>query len=231
MSTILITGTNRGIGLHLTNIFAENGWQVLACCRKPKNADKLNEVAKKYNNIEILKLDVSDFDSIEALGKSLKDKKIDILLNNAGVYGNNKGQFFGNIDYKSFKDTLKINTLAPLKLSEIFIEHVKRSDKKVIAILTSMMGSITLNTDGKELIYRVSKCAANMVVKCLSNELKEKNISVIAIHPGWVKTDMGGNDAPVTPEESAKGIYNVLMNINMNSTGKFIDFQGNELPW
>jgi short-subunit dehydrogenase involved in D-alanine esterification of teichoic acids len=167
MSTILITGTNRGIGLHLTNIFAENGWQVLACCRKPKNADKLNEVAKKYNNIEILKLDVSDFDSIEALGKSLKDKKIDILLNNAGVYGNNKGQFFGNIDYKSFKDTLKINTLAPLKLSEIFIEHVKRSDKNAIAILTSMMGSITLNTDGKEFIYRVTKCAANMVVKCL----------------------------------------------------------------
>jgi NAD(P)-dependent dehydrogenase (short-subunit alcohol dehydrogenase family) len=231
MGTVLITGTNRGIGLHLTNIFAENGWQVFACCRKPKKAEKLNEIAKKFNNIEIYQLDVSDFDNIEALGKSLKDKKIDILLSNAGVYGNSKGQFFGNIDYKSFKETLKINTLAPLKLSEVFIKQVQSSEKKVIAIMTSMMGSITLNTDGKEFIYRVTKCAANMVVKCLANELKEKEISALAIHPGWVRTDMGGENAPVTPEESAKGIFNVLMNVDINSSGKFIDFQGKELPW
>lgn len=231
MKTILITGTNRGIGLKLTKIFAENNWNVIACCRKPEKADELNDIAKKHNNIEIHKLDVSDFNNIEALGKSLKERSIDILLNNAGVYGSDKGQFFGNIDYTSFKDTFKINTLAPLKICEVLINQIKSSDKKVVAIVTSMMGSITLNTDGKQFIYRVTKCAANMVVKCLSNELKNDSISVVAIHPGWVKTDMGGKDAPVTPEDSAKGIFNVLTKIDKSSTGKFIDFQGNELPW
>ena len=231
MSTILITGTSRGIGLELTKIFAENNWNVIACCRKPKKADKLNEVAKTYSNIEIYKLDVEDFDEIEALKEVLKGKNIDILLNNAGTYGSKEGQFFGNIDYKSFKETFKINTLAPLKMCETFLEEVSNSDKKIMAIITSMMGSITLNEDGKELIYRVTKCAANMVVKCMANTLKDKKITVLAIHPGWVKTDMGGENAPILPEDSAKGIYHLLTNINESNTGKFLDFQGNELPW
>ena len=94
-----------------------------------------------------------------------------------------------------------------------------------------MMGSISLNKDGKEFIYRVTKCAANMVVKCLANELQNDEVTVLAIHPGWVKTDMGGKDAPVTPEESAKGIYNILTKADKSTTGKFLDFQGNELPW
>jgi short-subunit dehydrogenase len=231
MNTILITGTNRGIGLELTKIFAENNWDVIACCRNPKKADKLTALSKQYKNIMIHKLDVEDFNDIENLKETLKKTKIDILLNNAGIYGGQKGQFFGKIDYKSFKNTFKVNTLAPLKICETFIEQIKNSDKKTVAIITSMMGSISLNKDGKEFIYRVTKCAANMVVKCLANELQNDEVTVLAIHPGWVKTDMGGKDAPVTPEESAKGIYNILTKADKSTTGKFLDFQGNELPW
>ena len=231
MNTILITGTNRGIGLELTKIFAENNWDVIACCRNPKKADKLTALSKQYKNIMIHKLDVEDFNDIENLKETLKKTKIDILLNNAGIYGGQKGQFFGKIDYKSFKNTFKVNTLAPLKICETFIEQIKNSDKKTVAIITSMMGSISLNKDGKEFIYRVTKCAANMVVKCLANELQNDEVTVLAIHPGWVKTDMGGKDAPVTPEESAKGIYNILTKADKSTTGKFLDFQGDELPW
>jgi NAD(P)-dependent dehydrogenase (short-subunit alcohol dehydrogenase family) len=231
MSTILITGTSRGIGLELTKIFAENNWNVIACCRRPKKADKLRELAENYSNIEIYKLDVEDFDEIEALKETLKGKNIDMLLNNAGTYGCNNGQLFGNIDNKSFKETFKINTLAPLKMCETFIDEVENSNKKIMAVVTSMMGSITLNEDGKEFIYRVTKCAANMVVKCMANTLKDKKITVLAIHPGWVKTDMGGKNAPVLPEDSARGIYHLLISVNESNTGKFLDFQGNELPW
>ena len=157
MNTILITGTNRGIGLELTKIFAENNWDVIACCRNPKKADKLTALSKQYKNIMIHKLDVEDFNDIENLKETLKKTKIDILLNNAGIYGGQKGQFFGKIDYKSFKNTFKVNTLAPLKICETFIEQIKNSDKKTVAIITSMMGSISLNKDGKEFIYRVTK--------------------------------------------------------------------------
>ena len=118
MNTILITGTNRGIGLELTKIFAENNWDVIACCRNPKKADKLTALSKQYKNIMIHKLDVEDFNDIENLKETLKKTKIDILLNNAGIYGGQKGQFFGKIDYKSFY--LKIIHFLLIYIKEIF---------------------------------------------------------------------------------------------------------------
>ncbi|MDY6820976.1 MAG: SDR family oxidoreductase [Deferribacterota bacterium] len=231
MNTILITGANRGIGLETTKIFSKNNWNVIACCRNPNGEIELNMLSKNMNNIKILKLDLDNFDNIENLKYELNNTNIDILLNNAGIYGDPIGQEFGKINYESFNNALKINLLAPLKLSETLIDNVLKSNKKIIAFITSMMGSITLNKNGDEIIYRVTKAAANMAVKCLSNKLRDKKVTVLAMHPGWVKTRMGGPNAPTTAVESASGIYKVLSTITFKSSGLFIDYKGEVLPW
>jgi NAD(P)-dependent dehydrogenase (short-subunit alcohol dehydrogenase family) len=231
MATVLVTGSNKGIGFELVKEFSANGWDIIACCRKPKKADDLQNLTKNNKNIEIHKLDVEDFAGIDNLAEQLKNRSIDVLINNAGDYGNKDGQYFGNVDYKSWKQTFKINTQAPIKMGEAFITQIEKSGKKILATITSMMGSISLNDNGNEIIYRSTKGAANMALKCAANVLKEKGITVLILHPGWVKTDMGGPDAPVLPVESAKGLFNVITNADINKTGNFITYNGELLPW
>jgi NAD(P)-dependent dehydrogenase (short-subunit alcohol dehydrogenase family) len=228
MSTVLITGANRGIGLEFTKQYAADGWQVLACCRHPQSAMALQALAQSHHNIKIYGLDVADFAQIDALALQLKLESIDLLINNAGVYPSSS---FGDVDYDAFAAGFKINSMAPLKMSEAFVQHVTRSQLKQIATLSSKMGSIDDNGSGDSYSYRASKCAVNMVMKSLSIDLKPYGISVVTLHPGWVQTDMGGSNAMINTETSVTGMRQVIANTNLGSTGRFMAYDNKEIAW
>ena len=228
MNTVLITGANRGIGLEFTQQYATDGWRVLSCCRNPQSASALQSIAKSNTNIEILSLDVADFAQIDALALQLKNTSIDLLINNAGVYPSSS---FGDVDYDAFAEGFKINSMAPLKMAEAFVQHITRGQLKKIATLSSKMGSVDDNTSGDSYSYRSSKTAVNMVMKSLSVDLKPYGISVVTLHPGWVQTDMGGSNAMINTQTSVTGLRNVIADLNLENTGRFIAYDGKQINW
>ena len=225
---VLITGANRGLGLAFTKQYAADGWNVLACCRHPQSALDLQALAAAHSNIKIYTLDVADFVQIEALAVLLKDESIDVLINNAGVY---PASSFGDTNYNDWANGFKVNSMAPLKMAEAFVQHITRSTLKKIATLTSKMGSIDDNTSGESYSYRSSKCAVNMVMKSLSIDLKPYGISVVTLHPGWVQTDMGGSNALISAQTSVSGLRKVIADLNLGNTGQFIAYDGKPIPW
>ena len=225
---VLITGANRGIGLEFTKQYANDGWNVLACCRHPQSAIDLTALATTHSNVKIHTLDVADFAQIDALATQLKDESIDVLINNAGVY---PASSFGDVDYAAWAEGFKINSMAPLKMAEAFVQHITRSQLKKIATLSSKMGSIDDNTSGASYSYRSSKCAVNMVMKCISIDLKPYGISVVTLHPGWVQTDMGCNNAMINVQTSVTGLRKVIDGLSLINTGQFIAYDGKAIPW
>ncbi len=185
-------------------------------------------VANSNVNVQILALDVSDFKQIDALALQLKNQAIDVLINNAGVYVYST---FGNTNYNDWAEAFKINAMASLKMAEAFLQHVSKSQLKKIATLSSKMGSIDDNSSGESFIYRSSKAAVNMIMKSLSIDLKPYGISVVTLHPGWVKTDMGGPHALINAQTSVSGLRDVIDHLSLSSTGKFIAFDGKSIPW
>ena len=229
-STILITGANRGIGLEFTRQFSEDGWQVLACCRDPEGAKDLQSLAAGCSQIKIFPLDVTDYDQLAALSSQLQDQSIDILLSNAGIYGP-RGNAFGKVDVEAWRQVFEVNTIAPLMLAQAFVAQVAASRQKLIAMISSKMGSIEDNGSGGGYIYRSSKTALNQVVKSLSADLTEPGVSVISLHPGWVKTDMGGASAETDVEQSVAGLKQILTRAGHAQSGQFFDFDGSVIPW
>jgi NAD(P)-dependent dehydrogenase (short-subunit alcohol dehydrogenase family) len=228
--TILITGANRGIGLKLSEQFAEDGWQVLACCRNPADAGELQALGERGLAVEVQALDVTNYEQMAALSDQLGNRPIDILLNNAGIYGS-KGASFGEIDAQEWRQVLEVNTIAPLMLVQAFVEQVAASQKKLVAIIGSKVGSIADNSSGGSYIYRSSKTAVNQVVKCLSIDLADRDISVISLHPGWVQTEMGGPNAEISTDESVSGLKNILQTAGLAQSGHFIKYDGSSIPW
>ena len=229
-ASILITGANRGIGLTLTEQFSEDGWQVLACCRSPASAGQLQQLAEKNRDIEILALDVTNYEQMAALAEQLANRPIDILLSNAGIYGP-KGVGFGEVDAKEWRQVFEVNTIAPLMLVQAFVEQVAASRQKLVAVISSKVGSIADNSSGGSYVYRSSKTAVNQVVKSVSIDLSDREITVISLHPGWVKTDMGGPNAEISPNQSGSGLKRILQSAGLSQSGKFIEFDGNNIPW
>ena len=227
-SQVLITGTNRGIGLEFVKQYAQDGWRVLACCREPEHATDLQVLAKAYPHILILRLDVADFAQIDALALQLKEEKIDVLINNAGIYPDSR---MGDADTDDWLDAFKVNSMAPLKMAEAFTSHIAKSQLKKIATMSSKMGSIDDNTGGGSYIYRSSKVAANMVMKSLSIDLKPFGIAVVTLHPGWVLTEMGGPNALIDTKTSVTGLRKVIENLNLSTTGQFIAYDGKDIKW
>ena len=225
---VLITGANRGIGLEFTNQYAQDGWKVLACCRNPDFASNLQALAKTNANIRVLNLDVADFAQIDALAMALKEEKIDVLINNAGVYPQSN---LGDSDTEAWLEAFKINSIAPLRMATAFTPHIAKSELKKLVTLSSKMGSMSDNTSGGSYIYRSSKAAVNMVMKSLSIDLQSSGIAVLTLHPGWVLTDMGGSNALIDTKTSVSGLRKVIANLNMENAGKFIAFDGKEIPW
>ncbi|TDQ83821.1 short-subunit dehydrogenase [Dongia mobilis] len=226
MPTILITGANRGIGLELAKRYAAAGWVVIACCRKPKEARALAAIR---GEVEIRTLDVAKPASIARLKAALGKRPIDLLLNNAGVYGQRGG--FGRTDPKDFLATIQVNSLAPLLLAEALLPNLMKGGMKKIASITSKMGSIGDGPGGGGYAYRASKTALNMVMANAAAELKGKGISVVVLHPGWVQTDMGGRNAPVKVGDSAAGIMRVIDGLTPAQSGRFFNYDGSTIPW
>lgn len=230
-STILITGANRGIGFELTQQYAEAGWRVIACCREPDKAQELDGVRSDHGEqVSIHRLDVTNSEPIKALVTSMEDTPIDILLNNAGIYGQ-RDDSLGNIDEDKWLETFRVNTIAPIKVMEAFIDVVAASKRKVFASITSKMGSMADNTSGGSYVYRSSKAALNAAMKSAANDLEGRGISVVVIHPGWVQTDMGGPSALLSVEQSAKSIRELLGRVSIEDTGKFFNYDGTVIPW
>jgi NAD(P)-dependent dehydrogenase (short-subunit alcohol dehydrogenase family) len=243
MPTTLITGANRGIGLELVRQYAEEGWRVIACCRS--ETDGLQEIEKKSNGtVSIHMLDVADHETIDQLAVKLQGTPIDLLLNNAGRYGRIsmaeggvEDQAFGNSNYADWEVTMRVNLFGPMKMAEAFIEHIAASDHKKIVTITSFLGSSTLNTRqasgdfaGGMYAYRTSKTAVNIMTRSMAADLEDRGVIVLAVHPGWVKTDMGGTDAQVEPADSVKGIRHIIASATMSHTGALSVFDGDILP-
>ena len=228
--TILITGCNRGLGLELTRQFAADGWRVFATCRDETSADELKALEQQYELLRVLRLDVTDYGQMAALAEHLQGQPVDILLSNAGYYGP-KGTLFGRVNRNEWRQVLEANTIAPYMLAETFCDNVAASGRKLIAVMSSKVGSIADNTSGGGYIYRTSKTAVNQVVKSLSVDLAERGISVVALHPGWVQTEMGGPNALISPQESVAGLKKVLLHSNLKRSGHFINYDGKEIPW
>ena len=228
--TILITGANRGIGLELSRQFAEDGWQVLACCRNPADAGQLRALSERGLAIEVHALDVTDYQQMAALSDQLANRPIDILLSNAGIYGS-KGVGFGGVDAQEWRQVLEVNTIAPLMLVQAFVGQVAASQQKLVAVISSKVGSIADNSSGGSYVYRSSKTAVNQVVKSLSIDLSDRGISVISLHPGWVQTEMGGPNAEISTEQSVAGLKSILQTAGPAQSGQFIEFNGSSIPW
>lgn len=231
MATVLITGANRGLGLEFCRQYAAEGWGVIACCRQPSLSTELNRLAQQYATVEVETLNVADFTEIDALSRKLSERCIDVLINNAGVYGDSKSGGFGQIDYQLWTQNLIINTQAPIKMAEAFLHQIKCSEKKLIVNISSLMGSMADNDSGGSILYRSSKAALNAAMKSLAIELKIKGVGVLTFHPGWVKTDMGGPNALIDASESISGMRAMIENFSMEQSGCFVKYDGTPLPW
>lgn len=232
MPSVLITGANRGLGLEFTRQYAAAGWRIVATCRKPAAAAELQEIVRQWPDlVRVLALDVTDHAIIEALAHELRDEPIDVLLNNAGVYGPDAA-VFGQTDYDEWTEIFAINVLAPFKMTECFVDHVVRSERKVIVFISSDMASMTLNARrGGHYPYRSSKAALNAVGKSLAIDLKPRGITAVMIHPGWVRTDMGGPRGPLSPEESIRQVKALIDRLQPADAGKYMLYDGSEMPW
>jgi len=228
---ILITGASRGIGLAMVNYCIEKNWRVFACCRHPFQAEKLMAIAQLSKTlVSVHVMDANEVATIQALAFELRNEKIDILINNAGTYGPDKNGF-GNVDVIGWLESFMINTIAPLKMAEALIEQINLGDKKIIACVSSKMASIDDNSSGGSYTYRSSKAALNSVVKSMSVDLKDRGIKCVALHPGWVKTDMGGSNAEISARESATKIFNILETMKFEDSGQFISVDGEIIKW
>lgn len=232
MKTLMITGANRGIGLEFARQYAAEGWRVIACTRDPGKSDALNKLADQSPElIMIHALDVADHAQIENLAQVIGNESIDLLINNAGIYPDSDKGGFGHTDYAKWMEAFSINTMAPLKLTEAFFGQLARGSQKTIATISSLMGSMADNGSGGSYLYRSSKAAVNMVVKNLAIDLKSAGITAVVLHPGWVKTDMGGPDAMISATQSVSGMRHVIGRLTLNDSGKFYGYDGQEIPW
>jgi NAD(P)-dependent dehydrogenase (short-subunit alcohol dehydrogenase family) len=227
MATVMITGANRGIGFELTQRYAKAGNEVVACCREPKNADGLNALA----NVQVYGVHVSDGDSVAALKKEIGDRPIDILINNAGAPGPGPAkQSALEMDYDGWAEAFAVNTMAPFRMLQTFRENLKAAEGAKIITITSQMGALDLNWP-LMYAYCSSKAAVNKIMRMVSLELAADGTAVALIHPGHVKTDMGGESAEIEVEESAAGIMSVIEGISLEGTGCFMTWNGEVHPW
>ncbi|MBS4051696.1 MAG: SDR family oxidoreductase [Methylomonas sp.] len=231
MRTVLITGANRGLGLEFCRQYAQSGWRVIATCRHPDAASGLNELARQHAHLQVHGLDVADFFQIDALSGALADSSIDVLINNAGIYTDIAGKGFGHLDYQAWSSAFLVNSMAPVKLAEAFLPQLIRSRKKLIVAISSLMGSMTDNTSGGSLQYRSSKAGLNAAMKSLAIDLRPQEIGVLVLHPGWVRTDMGGKNALIDVEESVAGMRRCIDAFSLAQSGSFLKFDASSLPW
>ena len=227
MPSVLITGANRGLGLEFTRQYAADGWRVFAACRDPAGA---KDLAAVEGDVSAETLDVDDGPQVAALAKKLSGQPIDVLINNAGIYGP-KDLTRDTIDYDAWGQVFRTNAMSPLAVSAAFAANVAQGGQKKIITLSSIMGSIAENDSSGDFIYRSSKAAVNAVMKSLAGDLKSEGITVTVVHPGWVLTDMGGPEAAIDATESVTGMRAVIAGLKESDSGRFLNYDGTEIPW
>ena len=231
MPVVLITGANRGLGFEFARQYLADGWEIFAACRNPAAADELKRLAKgSRGKLTIVPMDVTNSESIRQAAEQLDGVAIDVLVNSAGVTGVS-GQRAGHVDYKSWARVLDVNTMGPLRVLESFIDHIARSERRLVVTITSGMGSIGDNTSGGSIAYRSSKAAVNMVMRSAAIDLASRRVTCVVANPGWVKTDMGGPSATLTPQESVTALRRLIETFGPNNSGKFYHYDGSEYPW
>lgn len=226
MPSVLVTGANRGLGLEFCRQYLADGWHVIATCRVPESASALSSLS---GSLDVHGLSVTDDDGIVQLADRLSGQAIDILINNAGVMGAREP--FGEFDSESWMTVLRTNVIAPLKVAEAFVEHVSRSDLKKIVTVSSKMGSMADNASGGAYVYRSSKAGVNAAMRSLHFELLPHGISSCVLHPGWVRTDMGGPSGLIDAPESVAGMRSVIDVLDRDMSGRFWNYDGTEIPW
>ena len=223
MPTILITGAGRGLGLELARQYAADGWQVFGTVRDDHGAAALGKLGARA-----VSLDVANFEQAKEL-KAQIDSPIDVLFCNAGVIGK-RGMALGSFDYAEWEKVLRVNVLGVAAVIEALVDNVAASEKKLIAVMSSRLGSIA-ESSGNTLPYGTSKAALNLLAKGLAVTLAPRGVTVLAVSPGWVRTDMGGEGAPLSPEESVRGLRKVLAGATKGDSGKFLSHDGSPIAW
>jgi NAD(P)-dependent dehydrogenase (short-subunit alcohol dehydrogenase family) len=223
MPSVLVTGASRGIGRGLVERFAARGWQVIATARDPA-AIAVTGAVERYP------LDVTDPASIARLTAALAGRPLDVLVNNAGIYGPRELRL-GAIDYEAFRAVLETNALGPVRLTEALLPNLRLGTRKTVVTVSSVMGSIARTESPGGLIYRTSKAAVNMAMRSIAMELGGEGFTVVVVHPGWVRTDMGGPNATLDVATSADHLVRLIERLRAGDNGRFFDHDGSELPW
>ena len=227
METILITGANRGIGLALTKQFIASGNQVIATTRNPESSAELTELATSPL-LTVYQLDVTDAESVTQLSDELRERPIDVLINNAGIMEDH--QSINDMDYAAWARAFEVHTIAPFRLVTTFKNNLKQAKNPRVITISSQMGSLNRKSMGSY-AYRSSKAAVNKVMQVLSMEFESDGIVVCPVHPGWVRTDMGGDQADLSVEESSAGLFKLINSMTMQQSGRFWTWDGEEHPW
>ena len=227
MPAVLISGANRGLGLEFARQYARDGWSVLAGCRRPDEAEALRALG---GEVEVHALDVAEANAVDSFKGALGDRPLDVVIANAGVYGGDHQGKLADLDFDGWLDTFAVNTLGPVRLAAAVADNLKAGTEKKLVAITSQMGSIA-DSSGGVYAYRSSKAALNMAFRGVALELKPAGITAIVMHPGWVQTDMGGKNAPTTPEKSIAGMRQVIAALTPADAGTFRTFDGKTLPW
>lgn len=223
-NTVLITGANRGIGLELARQYSKDGWRVIGTARKPESAGEL-----RATGAEVMPLDVTDQASVDRLAQGLSGQPIDMLINNAGIQPLMWKLDEVNLD--DFERALSVNTVGPVRVTMALVPGLRSGKLRKIINITTNLSSIAENTEGGFYGYRESKAALNMFNKSLAVELGPEGFICIVMHPGWVRTDLGGDQAPLSVEESVTGIREVIENLSPADNGSFRTHDGKQMPW
>jgi NAD(P)-dependent dehydrogenase (short-subunit alcohol dehydrogenase family) len=227
----LITGASRGIGLEFTRQLLGQGWKVTATARNPHDSEGLKTLMQDYPDaLQVASLDVRNRNSMESVVSRFSDKPVDLLINNAGVL-QDQGRTLETIEAKTVVESLETNAVAPLVLTQLLLPSLRLGRSPMAVFITSRMGSIADNTSGGYYAYRSSKAALNMLVKSMSIDLKPAGVTCLLLHPGWVKTDMGGAGATLDVVSSVKGMLKVIGETSIATTGAYLDYTGARIPW
>jgi NAD(P)-dependent dehydrogenase (short-subunit alcohol dehydrogenase family) len=218
---VVITGASRGIGAEFTRVLLSQGHEVHAISR---NVEKLGDL-QKDKNLHVHAIDLENVAGPDHLFRALEGRKVDLLINNAGMYA--QADQLKSVKIDDVRLSFEVNTLIPMRVCQSLLPLLPKGAK--VAQITSLMGSIADNSSGGSYAYRISKTALNMFNKCFAIEHDE--LTSIVLHPGWVQTDMGGKSAPTTVKESVSGMLKVITGVKASDSGKFYDFEGEELPW
>lgn len=235
MPTLIITGANRGLGLEFVRQYSADGWTVVTISRR--TSDELSALAERYGT-QVITADLTDDDSLRTAVSQIEPMTIDLLINNAGTMGDGSFsvegfdyQAFGKFDRREWLRVFDINVCTPMALCELLVDKLQAADDSIIVTLSSMLGSNALNTIGNSYAYRASKAAVNSITKSMGINLRSRGITCVALHPGWVRTEMGGPDADIDARESVSGMRDTIAKLSLDDTGRFIAWTGDAMPY